>query len=51
MARDYQAEYRRRIERGLARGLSRSQARGHPRAAETHIRLARRSGIGSLRRD
>lgn len=30
MARDYRAEYVRRVAQGLARGLSRSQARGHP---------------------
>jgi hypothetical protein len=29
-ARDYEAEYRRRLERGYFRGLSRAQARGHP---------------------
>lgn len=34
MARDYKAEYVRRIARGLSQGLSRSQARGHPRVAE-----------------
>lgn len=34
MARDYKAEYQRRIARGLARGLSRSQARGHPKSSE-----------------
>lgn len=34
-ARDYKAEYQRRIARGLTKGLSRSQARGHPKASET----------------
>jgi hypothetical protein len=30
MARDYRAEYLRRVQHGSARGLTRSQARGHP---------------------
>jgi hypothetical protein len=33
-ARDYAAEYQRRVAGALARGLSRSQARGHPKASE-----------------
>lgn len=33
-ARDYRAEYHRRIARGSAAGLSRSQARGHARSGE-----------------
>ena len=33
-ARDFKAEYARRIARGAERGLSRSQARGHPRPGE-----------------
>lgn len=33
-ARDYKAEYLRRIAQGLIKGLSRSQARGHPKASE-----------------
>jgi hypothetical protein len=36
MARDYRAEYRRRIASARARGLSLSQARGHPRPGEPH---------------
>lgn len=40
MARDYQAEYKRRIARGAARGLTRSQARGHPKGKETSSRQA-----------
>lgn len=47
MARDYKAEYRRRIERGLAQGRSRSQARGHARSQES---LARPSRSGPDRR-
>ena len=37
MARDYKAEYRRRIQRGLERGLSLSQSRGHPKANERPV--------------
>jgi len=33
-ARDYKAEYARRIARALSKGLSRSQGRGHPKASE-----------------
>ena len=33
-ARDYKAEYQRRIARGMSKGLSRSQSRGHARAGE-----------------
>jgi hypothetical protein len=33
-ARDFKAEYARRVARGLAAGKSRSQARGHARAGE-----------------
>ena len=40
MARDYKAEYRRRIQRGRARGLSLSQARGHPKANEQPVEKA-----------
>ncbi|MGA8709082.1 MAG: hypothetical protein WB646_19075 [Steroidobacteraceae bacterium] len=36
-ARDYPAEYTRRIARGAGRGVSRSQARGHPKVAERHV--------------
>jgi hypothetical protein len=35
-ARDYKAEYARRIARGQMKGLSRSQARGHPRHHEPY---------------
>jgi len=35
-ARNYKAEYTRRVERGKAKGLSRSQARGHPRHHEPY---------------
>lgn len=31
MARDYKAEYQRRIDRLMSQGFSRSQARGHPK--------------------
>lgn len=34
MARNYAAEYQRRIERNLAKGLSRDAARGHAKADE-----------------
>jgi hypothetical protein len=37
-ARDYKAEYERRIARALAKGLSRSQGRGHPKPTEATIR-------------
>ena len=40
-ARDYAAEYRRRIARALAQGLSRSQARGHPRTSEILVSVKR----------
>lgn len=36
-ARDYHAEYLRRIELGRAYGLSRSQAAGHPRRHEISV--------------
>lgn len=36
MARNYAAEYQRRIARGLEHGLSRGQARGHPRPGQAH---------------
>jgi hypothetical protein len=36
-ARDYAAEYGRRIQRAAERRLSRAQARGHPRAGEPSI--------------
>lgn len=36
MARNYAAEYQRRVARGLEHGLSRSQARGHPRPGQAH---------------
>ena len=39
-ARNYQAEYARRLERNLARGHSRSQARGHPRRGEAYVSRA-----------
>lgn len=37
-ARDYKAEYQRRITNAAKRGLSRSQARGHARAGEKLLR-------------
>ena len=37
MARDFKAEYKRRVARGLAKGLSRSQARGHPKTKEKPV--------------
>ncbi|KTS08380.1 hypothetical protein SB2_00525 [Methylobacterium radiotolerans] len=50
MARDYKAEYRRRIARGSAAGLSRSQARGHARTGETPIKQAPARDTARLRR-
>ena len=41
-ARDYKAEYARRITSAAKRGLSRSQARGHARIGETSIRPVNR---------
>ena len=38
-ARDYKAEYQRRLARAAVRGLSRSQARGHARSGEAPIRF------------
>jgi len=40
-ARDFAAEYDRRIAQAFARGLSRSQARGHPKAGEAHASAKR----------
>lgn len=40
-ARDFRAEYERRIARALAKGLSRSQARGHARPGEAGIKRAK----------
>ena len=40
-ARDYAAEYDRRIARAFAKGLTRSQARGHPRAGEVPVSTKR----------
>ena len=37
-ARDFKAEYQRRVARALSKGLSRSQARGHAKASEPPIR-------------
>ncbi len=37
MARDFRAEYERRIQQWLARGFSRSVARGHPRWGELKV--------------
>jgi hypothetical protein len=42
-ARDYAAEYKRRIARGRSKGLTRAQARGHPAAGDTYIKRRARS--------
>lgn len=49
-ARDYAAEYRRRIANAQARGASRSQARGHPRRGEPHLSDVRRAQARGLKR-
>jgi hypothetical protein len=36
-ARDYRAEYERRVSRALSKGLSRNQARGHPKPGEAPV--------------
>lgn len=42
-ARDYKAEYRRRLANAAKRGLSRSQARGHPKPGEKHLGFSKRN--------
>jgi hypothetical protein len=55
-ARNYAAEYKRRLKRNLAKGLTRSQARGHPKGGEQFIAPARvafrklEAGVAELRK-